>query len=1014
MFTLLSFAVGALVGSVDDFFDLATTETILEELHETSVDTEHTTSPDPGSKRPVLERDDASRRCRTSEGRFIAHKPPDLRSFDHGSYGDASSDAPIDTQAMLELGEILDDDATESFADPLRVSNVEGRLSLTEVHPTSSSLPMLESVSPQLHHGDLMLDYDFPIKTQPTREYYQAFSTDKGELQHVFGHLAYYNTEGRNPACLEYPHTAGPVVITAGGETTLRTSLIRPVKSLKDILRESGHPIHGDSIIFDDLKSLVGETVAPVTPVLHEANVGPKFKHSEYVNYGSKNIGGGEKRTKKLPKLKSSKRSVGKHVSTDGLSGAHPVLTTAASSLCRPYQDVPKDQSVDKTSYSSTAMSAEGKSPVSGTTTWLSWLAGTSTLTTDMSSYDSATSSISSLGPSELVQEDGISDGRGALSLLGPSILSEKEKPPYLDWLLTSPNLTFTDSDSIRSFSVLGPSVLIDTEQKEDVSILGPSVLAAQGEGSLTPSQSATLQSVTGSQHQGPYCNHIETQSDSIHVERINPLLDVLGWFRSRSLVRHCEAPDDDTIDSQRTSPLAQASHDAAQPGTGFVTFTAEEGLKTITVEQLTNATPDGDSLQDTLRLGDHAAQCQASEEIVAVGDMREMATTSTSSSSSAPIEPPSQPVAKPPVLTKSQRKARNRRARQALALATQLSQPTSSVPQPANPTKLAAQASRLESSKSNTGKTRVAKAKSTAQADGQAKKPAIPVIKRHTRHVPEHDISNKVMTLASVLNQAPLPFKIHIHSTIEAYSYASMVYAPPQGPLAQEFGSHHLVMWTDGTNPPYSKRLQAFAVVYRTEPLILGQERSGWHEWAFTGHVQSNAVIMTLETMAVQNALAVAVKEVSRRLEKPNEQADHIRKVTIFTDSQPTLTGLLTGKLGSLGASIVKYADMLVAQGITVDLRWVPSHAAVPGNEAADRLALLASQFGPLPQKDAFLRIPVPLLRFCERQFATAEVWSRGQNQAVVKPFLEMQRRELREALGQAGVEEGWGDLLV
>jgi ribonuclease HI len=310
--------------------------------------------------------------------------------------------------------------------------------------------------------------------------------------------------------------------------------------------------------------------------------------------------------------------------------------------------------------------------------------------------------------------------------------------------------------------------------------------------------------------------------------------------------------------------------------------------------------------------------------------------------------------------------------------------------------------------------KLRRAGAKSTSKTDGQDLKTVNIVTERRKGQVVKHDISSKVLTLASVSNQAPLPFKIHIHSTIEAYSYASLVYASPQGPLVQEFGPHHLVMWTDGTNPVYSKRLQAFAVVYRTEPLILGQEQSGWHEWAFTGNVQSNKIITTLETMAVHNALGVAVREVSRHREKLDKAANHISKVTIFTDSQNTLTGLLTGNLGSLGASIVKYADMLVTKGITVDLRWVPSHATVPGNEAADRLALLASQFGPLPQNDAFVRVPVPLLRICARQFATAEVWCRGLNTAVVKPFLEVQKRELREALGRAGVEEGWGDLLV
>jgi hypothetical protein len=93
------------------------------------------------------------------------------------------------------------------------------------------------------------------------------------------------------------------------------------------------------------------------------------------------------------------------------------------------------------------------------------------------------------------------------------------------------------------------------------------------------------------------------------------------------------------------------------------------------------------------------------------------------------------------------------------------------------------------------------------------------------------------------------------------------------------------------------------------------------------------------------------------------------VTKLTIFTDSQNTLIGLLTGSLGQLGASIVRYAKLLIAKGVDIDLRWVPRYTGVPGNEAADRVALLASQFGPVPQREgALVRVPVPLLRLCKR----------------------------------------------
>lgn len=280
------------------------------------------------------------------------------------------------------------------------------------------------------------------------------------------------------------------------------------------------------------------------------------------------------------------------------------------------------------------------------------------------------------------------------------------------------------------------------------------------------------------------------------------------------------------------------------------------------------------------------------------------------------------------------------------------------------------------------------------------------------------HEVSEKAlrnMPLEKRQSFAQLPFKVCIKSTIEAYSYASMVYAPHAGPLQQEFGPHNLVLWTDGTDPLHnaSRRLQAFAVIYRHNPLTPGQETLGWEEWAYTANIGTpcnGTIIDALEATAVHTALGISIGEVDRRLASPNP----IKKLTVLTDSQNTLCNLLTGTLGPLGDSMIRYGKTLATKGVTVELRWVPSHAAVPGNEAADRLALLASQFGPVPEEGALIRVPVPLLRMCQKQLALAEVFSRGENPNVLKPYLWMQKQELREALGRACLDEGWGRMMA
>ncbi|KAH8904415.1 hypothetical protein BR93DRAFT_970945 [Coniochaeta sp. PMI_546] len=262
-----------------------------------------------------------------------------------------------------------------------------------------------------------------------------------------------------------------------------------------------------------------------------------------------------------------------------------------------------------------------------------------------------------------------------------------------------------------------------------------------------------------------------------------------------------------------------------------------------------------------------------------------------------------------------------------------------------------------------------------------------------------------------------PLPFTTITAPHIEAWSYASMAYSSPAGSLTNEFGPHNLVMWTDATAPELlSRRLQALSVTYRQPQNSLPsasetdeQERQVWRDWAFTADVDRGSdysIIDVLETMAVEVAVGIAVGEA----DKAREAGTPIRKVTVFTDSQNALASLRCRKSGGQARPIEGYVERLRGQGVRVELRWVPGHACVPGNERADRLALLASKYAPAPErKGGMVRVPVPLLRVCERQVARMEVWSRGADQSILRPFMDVQRRELKEALRTTGMEEGW-----
>ena len=86
--------------------------------------------------------------------------------------------------------------------------------------------------------------------------------------------------------------------------------------------------------------------------------------------------------------------------------------------------------------------------------------------------------------------------------------------------------------------------------------------------------------------------------------------------------------------------------------------------------------------------------------------------------------------------------------------------------------------------------------------------------------------------------------------------------------------------------------------------------------------------------------ALGEAVKHAARHPEDA-------RDITVFTDSQATLTRIQDDNEGpgqTLARRIIAWEKEVFESGRTIEYRWCPGHAGVPGNEEADRVAKAAA----------------------------------------------------------------------
>jgi ribonuclease HI len=143
------------------------------------------------------------------------------------------------------------------------------------------------------------------------------------------------------------------------------------------------------------------------------------------------------------------------------------------------------------------------------------------------------------------------------------------------------------------------------------------------------------------------------------------------------------------------------------------------------------------------------------------------------------------------------------------------------------------------------------------------------------------------------------------------------------------------LVVWVDASVEKYpsvrkANRLAVAAVRY------LDLSSKSWTELVTLNSLPyGSAFAAEAEMIAIYEAFHVACKLV-----------DDLDRVIIFSDCQSILQGLKSeSSFGFLARpywlmSLLTYANMLYDVGITAELRWIPAHSSVEGNERVDELA--------------------------------------------------------------------------
>ena len=172
-----------------------------------------------------------------------------------------------------------------------------------------------------------------------------------------------------------------------------------------------------------------------------------------------------------------------------------------------------------------------------------------------------------------------------------------------------------------------------------------------------------------------------------------------------------------------------------------------------------------------------------------------------------------------------------------------------------------------------------------------------------------------------------PFPNEVIIERRAPAIDFARHAFS--RGRIDRCF-----VIWVDGSVQPRLPRKRE--VISASAVGWLDSSSSAWIESVtLSGLEHSTACVMQAELTAIREAFRIAY-----------DRVDEFDRLTIFSDSQPVLKGLrdqstfsfLPGK--GVMDDVLWYANRLYDLGLNVELRWVPGHSHVKGNERVDKLA--------------------------------------------------------------------------
>lgn len=237
---------------------------------------------------------------------------------------------------------------------------------------------------------------------------------------------------------------------------------------------------------------------------------------------------------------------------------------------------------------------------------------------------------------------------------------------------------------------------------------------------------------------------------------------------------------------------------------------------------------------------------------------------------------------------------------------------------------------------------------------------------------------------------------KVIISPPKQALHHATLANTSPPPP---PFGPHHLTLYTDASwsHPPTSPPKSSMAIVHRLLP------SSPWTETAYTISASRRGRQSYCEILAIEAALGIAKTTVQR--------SRGITRVTVFSDAQPALDAIGKPRVRHTDcfARGAAYSAALAGMGVEVEVRWVPGHCGVEGNERADAVAGLARVYGPDPDPDPegvveeeprVMRLSVAVLR------GFAGVLGAMRGSAAGMGGME---GEVAGWLGRAAREEGW-----